>query len=496
MGMNHIAERVEMEDPVKISPEPIRFEDAILFFRSKVPLTREEWEELEKLLRFRAFTVARLTELDAINHVKEKILKAIEEGKTFQEFMAEAGEDELLKKAGFHQSNPWYWETVFRTNIQTAYNAGRKMQIEKDPAIEYLEFVGIRDSRQTEICRKRSGIVRPKDDPWWRNNWPPLHYSCRSYVRAVYREEVAKGRVRVTPVRKLVGLSEPMEDFGQDPIEKGTFWRITPGMWERAKRYGIDKEIIKLREKLNLKQFLLGEAFVPEDIEGLSKRLTEIKKGYPSVSTYPVKIEKDPLAEKELGAVGVSIAGKGQIWLSPKHYKNIQSILKKGVIENFEELESFQALMHEFGHLLGKRITKLYQTDEGYRAVVEVVNDLWSYFELRNMARRLGIKIKIPVKRVLTECGYTIEKQRALEIFKAAGFKMEEIEELIKELNLHEDTTNFIERIEKAIAKKLGREDVPASIYREFGETLIPENKDKFKLYLEEIKLMKKFHGR
>ena len=121
MGMNHIAERVEMEDPVKISPEPIRFEDAILFFRSKVPLTREEWEELEKLLRFRAFTVARLTELDAINHVKEKILKAIEEGKTFQEFMAEAGEDELLKKAGFHQSNPWYWETVFRTNIQTAY---------------------------------------------------------------------------------------------------------------------------------------------------------------------------------------------------------------------------------------------------------------------------------------------------------------------------------------------------------------------------------------
>jgi len=475
-------------------PEAIPFEEAAGFLAARVPLSKEEFDALEKQLRFRAFTVARLTELDAINRVKEKLVKVIEEGKTFQQFMAEAGEDELLKRAGFHRSNPWYWETVFRTNLQTAYNAGRKMQIEKDPAIEYLEFVGIRDSRQTEMCRRRSGVVRPASDPWWQRNWPPLHFNCRSTVRPIYREEAAEGRVRVTPKRKLAGLKEPMEGFGHDPVQKGTFWRITPGMLKRAEKYGIYEEIVKLAEKLNIEQFCLEEFSMPKDIKELSERLTELKKEYPAVSSNPVVIEKDPLAAKELEAAGVSIASRGQIWLTPEHYRNIQRILEKGVIENYEELDSFYTLVHEFGHLLGEKVVgKFYLDDKGYCATVEVVNDLWSYFELRNIARQLGIKVKTPVRQVLTKSGYNIGKQRGLKIFKTAGFTMKEVEELVKELNLYENTLEFIRRIEKAIAQKLEREDVPPSIYRGFGDALVPKNREMFEFYLKEIKFMKKF---
>ena len=282
MGMNHAGERVELSDELfKIMPEAIPFEEAAGFLAARVPLSKEEFDALEKQLRFRAFTVARLTELDAINRVKEKLVKVIEEGKTFQQFMAEAGEDELLKRAGFHRSNPWYWETVFRTNLQTAYNAGRRLQLMKDPDVLYYEFVGIRDRRQTEICRRRSGVVRPAGDAWWQRNWPPLHFNCRSCVRPIYREEVERGEVKVTRKDKLKKLPAPLEGFGHDPLEAGSFWRMTQKMWERAKRYGIEKEIEKLAKRLGLKEFVLEQvAKLNQKIKQIGDKILEETKNH------------------------------------------------------------------------------------------------------------------------------------------------------------------------------------------------------------------------
>jgi len=258
LGMEHIAVEVETPEEIALAEDswwkklaPLSFEEAIQFLAVKVPLTREEFYALEKKLRFRAFTVARLTELDAINRVKGLLLKALEEGLPFYRFWQEGGRDQVLLKAGFHQSNPWYWETVFRTNIQTAYNAGRRLQIEKAQEVEYLEFVGIRDERQTEICRRRTGIIRPKDDPWWKRNWPPLHFNCRSTVRTISRYEVERFGLRLTRKDHL-----PEEDlpsgFGFDPLEAETFWKLTPSMLERAKQYGILTEIRMLAGWLGL----------------------------------------------------------------------------------------------------------------------------------------------------------------------------------------------------------------------------------------------------
>lgn len=170
MGMDHTVSRIEFTEIGEIIPEPVTFEEALKLFMLRVPMTKEEWRELEPKLRFRAFTVARLSELDAIEAIRKRVLKVIEEGKTLRQFWEEAGRDELLKRAGFHRGDPWYWETVFRTNIQTAYNAGRAYQFKKNPPA-YYEFVGITDSRQTPVCRARSGVIRRSDDPFWSTNW-------------------------------------------------------------------------------------------------------------------------------------------------------------------------------------------------------------------------------------------------------------------------------------------------------------------------------------
>ena len=498
MGMDHVLEDVGFANtPALFNLQRIPFEEAIKFFKGRIPLTEAEFYALEAKLRFRAFTVARLAELDAIERVKKLLVEYLEKGLTFPEFWEKGGRDKLLKQAGWHKSNPWYWETVVRTGAQSAYNAGRLHQIKKDAGIEYLEYVGIRDRRQTEICRRRTGAIRPKGDPWWKENWPPLHFNCRSTVRAVYRREIEGqgGHLRVTrPSRtqEIMRRWPPQEyrggRFGKDPLDSGSFWRITPGMWERAKRYGIKEEIKQLAQELKVGPYRMDDNLdVPRDMKELAERLTELKWRYPAVSWRPVVIEKDPLAISELGAVGLSKGRTAQIWFSSGCYRRLQDILSKGKITNIDEGRAFATMVHEFGHLLGKGVDAfLYENDQGYHYTVEVVNDLWAYFELRKIARDLKIKIKVPVKPILERSGYWQEVERAVKILKAAGFRQDDIKGLVEYLNLSEETTEFIARIEKAMVDKLKIEDLPPSIYRKFGEAL--HNEKVFKAYLKKTR--------
>ncbi len=46
--------------------------------------------------------------------------------------------------------------------------------------------------RQFDPQRPKHGTVKRADDPWWRENWPPLHFCCRSDVMALTADE-AKG---------------------------------------------------------------------------------------------------------------------------------------------------------------------------------------------------------------------------------------------------------------------------------------------------------------
>lgn len=249
LGAEHAAGEIELSDVVD---EPLTFEEAKAFLSSRIPMDKAEFEQLDKKMKLRAFAVSRLSQLDAVERIKELLKEAVSKGKTKEEFVGAATQEELLEKTGFSQSNPWYWENVFRTNVQSAYNAGRAYQIRRVKP-KYLEFVGIEDSRQTQICRSRSGIIRPADDEFWENNWPPLHFSCRSTVRPIHEAEAKAYAIRSTPKTRLKMLDAPQKGFGANPLDSGSFYKLTPSMIERAKKYGVYDEIKKLAEKLGLK---------------------------------------------------------------------------------------------------------------------------------------------------------------------------------------------------------------------------------------------------
>lgn len=163
------------------------FEEALEAARGRLALTPQQFERLSDDLKLHAFTVGRLTQLDMIGKVQDAYVRQLESsGLSLDDFLKDVHELDA-DRVGFGG----YYSTVFRTNLQKDYNAGKAYQMMQDPPM-YLEFVGIDDERQSDICKARAGIILPYTDPWWDDNWPPLHYNCRSTVREVQPEEVEK----------------------------------------------------------------------------------------------------------------------------------------------------------------------------------------------------------------------------------------------------------------------------------------------------------------
>ncbi|PIE97296.1 MAG: phage head morphogenesis protein [Treponema sp.] len=167
-------------------------------------------------------------------------------GKTFQEAWKEvkalAEEDGSFFKAG-------YWETVYRTNIQSAYTAGKLEQYKNNmpPAWELLI---IEDGRTSDTCKGivsliGNGKALPANHNFWKSyGFPPYHFNCRTSFRAVYTYEIGKGtEVENVPMKKIRKYFKPQKGFGGNPLDNGNWWMLTKGQIERGIKYGIIKEL-------------------------------------------------------------------------------------------------------------------------------------------------------------------------------------------------------------------------------------------------------------
>ena len=96
---------------------------------------------------------------------------------------------QVWEDQGLAPASPYRLEAVFRTQVNTAYAAGRA-EGNRDPAVDQIlwgfEYVAIVDDRTTELCQKLDGMRRPKFDPVWQTYTPPNHWSCRSTVIEIF----------------------------------------------------------------------------------------------------------------------------------------------------------------------------------------------------------------------------------------------------------------------------------------------------------------------
>lgn len=195
------------------SLEPLPPSAAIEFFKDKVILPAKEFYDLEAWARARAFTVSHVTKAEVLGDISNAIDKAIENGETLATFRDSL--DDIMQKRGWEGTSPWHEETIFRTNIQTAYSAGKFSQLDGHSDKFVGQFDAILDDATTETCRELNGKIYPLDSPFWDMYMPPLHFNCRSTVRPVYNGEVEERGLYVSD-KLPPGSVKPSDGFGNN----------------------------------------------------------------------------------------------------------------------------------------------------------------------------------------------------------------------------------------------------------------------------------------
>ncbi|WP_252714498.1 phage head morphogenesis protein [Treponema phagedenis] len=228
---------------------------------------------MEPKFRFRAFTVARLSECDHIEDVRKRLIQALEKGEGWQESWEEI---ESFTKNIRKPFLPGYWETVYRTNVQTAYTAGRLTQYASNPPYAW-ELLVIQDGRTTDICNNIASIAGngkalKADHPFWTvYGFPPYHFNCRTTIRAVYDYEAGAGTDIVEPsIDEIKKDFMPQEGFGGNPIENGDWWRLIESMEKRIEEYGIQEEVEEQAKEIGVQDYILTK----EDIENTPFKTT------------------------------------------------------------------------------------------------------------------------------------------------------------------------------------------------------------------------------
>lgn len=222
-------------------------EEAIRYFEGKGYAIGFKWEDVWQEAHARAFTVAGVMKVDVLQDIRNALGKSVESGGTLAQFQKELMP--VLERKGWlgrghlvddqtgeiqgKRLTPRRLETIFRTNMQSAYMAGRfATQLENVDERPWWEYVAVMDNRTRPAHRVLNGRVYRYDDPFWRTFYPPNGYRCRCRVRTRSRSDMkqldlpeSSSAGQLTEVDQVInreGETRPTIGY-RDPVTGKTF---------------------------------------------------------------------------------------------------------------------------------------------------------------------------------------------------------------------------------------------------------------------------------
>ncbi len=171
------------EDFKKLEPA-----EAIRWFKGRVSVKRNIWKILDDEVKQSAFYVSQLEDLNLINYVKEKMIKALQEGITFREF-----KKQLFQESG---GEPFFGHmyTAYHTNMYSALAEQNEAALLRNTdQFKWWRYSAVLDGRTRPHHAAMHGIVARFDDPFWKMWSPPNGYNCRCRKVIAFNWQVEAG---------------------------------------------------------------------------------------------------------------------------------------------------------------------------------------------------------------------------------------------------------------------------------------------------------------
>lgn len=240
--------------------------DIIEYFESKGLKPSFNWYEVYNEAHSKAFTVAKMTEIDLLKDTKKLLEKSLAEGQNYSSFKKEAME--LFERRGWvgykemkdpktgemktgELATPSRVKKIYDCNMNSAYAVGRyKEQLEEIDVAPYLQYMAIMDEKTRPEHKALHKKVFRADDTFWSMFYPPNGWNCRCFVRNLTKAEVETMGLKVEKTSKKI--SEVEETIGDEKVKipvykfdnKGNIMTLKPDKgWEGnlgIKSWGID----------------------------------------------------------------------------------------------------------------------------------------------------------------------------------------------------------------------------------------------------------------
>ncbi len=216
--MGHLSEKTFAE---LLGIEPVKSQEAINFLKNLTPFTKRAYNRLYPQYRLAAFTVAKVEDLFLVERTQDLLVEAMEKGWTREQFIANLNLE--FDAAGVTRLNPYHLDTVYQTNMQTAFMNGRYQQL-RDPdvmaALPWWRYRTMEDADVRPNHAALNGFIAKADDPVWGSIYPPNGYNCRCEVEPLLDGE-ARGELgaqaKVPGRDRLPADGGPDEGFGRKP---------------------------------------------------------------------------------------------------------------------------------------------------------------------------------------------------------------------------------------------------------------------------------------
>ena len=198
----------DYDENILIEASLLAPKDAIEFFRAKGFKITWDWRETLNDANRAVFHVAKAINLSVLQDIRNEVDKAISKGTTFGDFKKDlepklaakgwTGKKYLTNpKTGVKElvelGTPHRLETIYRTNTQSAYNAGRwESQLRNKDSRPFLQYIAIDDGATRPNHRAQNGTVKSIDSSYWSTWYPPNGYNCRCRVRSLSKEQAEK----------------------------------------------------------------------------------------------------------------------------------------------------------------------------------------------------------------------------------------------------------------------------------------------------------------